>query len=256
MKVKQQFSKQKLLNNKKLINGWIHIDSIVSAKIMAANRFDSITIDLQHGMLCFDKCRDIIQIISNNSIFPIVRVPANNIGIINKVIDAGAYGIICPLVNNGNDCQKFLDACYYPPVGKRSFGPTMASIGYDNYFKDANSRVLSIIMIETKESVENLYDIIKNKNLDMLYIGPYDLSISYGISPDKVFDNKKMMKRYFEILKKAKNASKKVAIHCSSSKIASYFLKHGFDMVTVSTDLNILNKGVQEELKKINKVKY
>ncbi len=253
MKIKRNFSKATFLKNKKLVNGWIHIESPISTKIMATNNFNSITIDLQHGMFDFDRCRDLIQVISNNNVFPIVRVPNNDIGIINKVLDAGAYGVICPLINNITDCKDFIDACYYPPKGIRSFGPTLASIDTDNYFTKANTKILSVIMIETKESVVNLDDIVRKKELDMLYIGPYDLSISFGISPDKVFQSKKMINRYFEILKKAKKANKKVAIHCSGSIVASYFLKNGFDMVTLSTDLNILNKAIFDELKKLRK---
>ena len=134
MKSLNKLSKNSFLNQSKIVNGWIHIDSIASAKIMAKNSFHSITIDLQHGMFEFDKCRDILQIISNYGVFPIVRVPNNEIGIINKVIDAGAFGVICPLINKKSDVEMFTNACYYPPKGNRSFGPTLANIDYDNSY--------------------------------------------------------------------------------------------------------------------------
>ena len=244
-------SKRIFTKKKKIINGWIHIDSISSAKIVAKAGFDAITIDLQHGMFSFEKCRDIIQGIEKYKIFPIVRVPSNDIGIINKVLDAGAYGVICPLINNKIDVEKFTNACFYPPKGNRSFGPTLVNIDQDNYFERANKEILSISMLETKESVDNLYDILGNYSLDMIYIGPYDLSISYGFKPDKVFVEKKMLNNYKQILKIAKKFSKKTAIHCSGADTASFFIKMGFDMVTISTDLNLLNKALVEELNKI-----
>ena len=108
-------------------------------------------------------------------------------------------------------------------------------------------------MVETKESVRNLNNILKNDSLDMLYIGPYDLSISYGVSPAKVFNTKKMVDLYFGLLKKGKRYKKKVAIHCSDAKIANFFLKNGFDMVTIATDLSILNKALEQELNLIKK---
>ena len=253
MKVSSKSNKKKFFSNKKIINGWIHIDSIITAKIMAKNNFNSITIDLQHGMFSFEKCRDIIQVIAIYDVFTIVRVPTNDIGVINKVIDAGAYGVICPLVNTNEDCKKFLSACYYPPKGSRSFGPTLASVDSNQYFTKSNSEIMSAIMIETKESVINLNDILKNKSLDMLYVGPYDLSISYGVSPEKVFKTKKMVNLYFEVLKKAKMMKKKVAIHCSDTKVANFFLKNGFDMVTIATDLSLLNKSITQELNLIRK---
>ena len=98
-------SKRIFTKRKKIINGWIYIDSISSAKIVAKAGFDAITIDLQHGMFSFEKCRDIIQGIEKYKVFPIVRVPSNDIGIINKVLDAGAFGVICPLINNKTDAD-------------------------------------------------------------------------------------------------------------------------------------------------------
>ncbi len=253
MIISPKLKKKNFLSKKKIINGWIHIDSITTAKVMASNKFNSITIDLQHGMFSFEKCRDIIQVIALYNVFTIVRVPTNDIGIINKVIDAGAYGVICPLVNTNEDCKKFLNACYYPPIGNRSFGPTLASIDSKDYFAQSNSEIMSAIMIETKESVNNIDEILLNKSLDMLYIGPYDLSISYGTSPEKVFKTKKMLDLYFRLLKKAKIFKKKIAIHCSDAQTASFFLKNGFDMVTIATDLSILNKGIAQELDLLKK---
>ncbi len=246
-----KISKNKFLSKKKIINGWIHIDSTSAVKVMAKNKFDAITIDLQHGMFGFEKCKDILQIISKYEIMPIVRVPSNDIGIINKVIDAGAFGVICPLVNNRMDVENFTNSCFYPPKGMRSFGPTLVNIDHQNYFEKSNNEILAISMIETKESVENLEDILRNKNLDMIYVGPWDLSISHGIKPDRVFKVKKMMHVYEHILIKAKKYKKKSAIHCSGADIASLFLKMGFDMVTISTDLNLLHKALEEELNKI-----
>ena len=244
-------SKRVFSKKKKIINGWIHIDSISSAKIMASAGFDSITIDLQHGMFSFEKCRDIIQVIEKYKVFTIVRVPSNDIGIINKVLDAGAYGVLCPLINDKTDAEKFTDACFYPPKGNRSFGPTLVNIDKDNYFEKSNKEILSISMVETRESVNNLKDILENKSLDMIYIGPYDLSVSHGFKPDKVFVEKKMLNIYKQVLEIAKKFGKKTAIHCSGTDTGRFFLKMGFDMVTISTDLNLLKKAIDLELKKM-----
>ena len=244
-------SKKTFIKKNKIINGWIHIDSIASAKTMAKVGFDSITIDLQHGMFSFEKCRDIIQVLEKYKVFPIVRVPSNDIGIINKVLDAGAYGVICPLINTKTDVEKFTNACFYPPKGNRSFCPTLVNIDHDNYFEIGNKAILPISMIETKESVNNLKNILENDNLEMIYIGPYDLSISHGFKPDKVFIEKKMLDIYKHILKMAKKFSKKAAIHCAGADTGAFFLKMGFDMVTISTDLNLLKTALVVELAKI-----
>ena len=106
-------------------------------------------------------------------------------------------------------------------------------------------------MLETRESVLNLDEILKLKLLDIIYVGPFDLSISYGISPDEIFKNTEMIKIYKQVLTKVKKAGKIAAIHCVSSETAIFFLKIGFDFVTLSTDLGLLKKSVDEEQSKV-----
>ena len=237
-------SKDEFLKKKRIINGWIHSSCTVSAEIMGNAKFDSITIDLQHGIIDVVECKNIIQILKKYNKFIIVRVPNNDIGIINKCLDAGANGIICPLVENKDDCLRFLQSCFYPQKGIRSFGPTIASIYDQEYFYKANNQVLPFVMLETKESLQNLDEIMKIDDLELFYIGPFDLSINLGYSFEEVFDNKEMLSIYKEILLKARKFGKKVAIHCSGGKTAKYFLENGFDMVTVSTDLNLLRNSI------------
>ena len=154
-------SKDEFLAKKRIVNGWIHSSCTVSAEIMGNSDFDSITIDLQHGIIDIVECKTIIQVLKKYNLFIIVRVPVNDIGIINKCLDAGANGIICPLIENKNDCLKFLQSCYYPQKGIRSFGPTISNIYDQEYFNKANRTVLPFVMLETKESLKNLDEIMK-----------------------------------------------------------------------------------------------
>ena len=248
----KSISKDEFLAKKRIVNGWIHSSCTVSAEIMGNADFDSITIDLQHGILDIVECKTLIQVLKKYNVFIIVRVPDNDIGIINKCLDAGANGIICPLIENKDDCLKFLKSCYYPQKGIRSFGPTISNIYDQEYFNKANQTVLPFVMLETKESLKNLDEIMKIEDLELFYIGPFDLSINLGYSFKDVFDNKKMLSLYREILLKAKKYGKKVAIHCSGGKTARYFLENGFDMVTLSTDLNLLRNSIENEMKIID----
>ena len=234
-----------------ILNGWIHSPCTLSAEILASSKFNSITIDLQHGMLDFNECRGILQVLGKYNIYPIVRVPSNETDIINKCLDAGAKGIICPLINTVEDCEKFLESCFYPPFGIRSFGPTLASLNQTNYFIKSKSETTTIIMLETRESVLNLSKILTLKLLDVIYIGPFDLSISYGTSPNEIFKNKEMIKTYKDVLTKVKKAKKIAAIHCISAETAIKFLRMGFDLVTVSTDMGLLKKSLDEEQNRI-----
>ncbi len=243
--------KKEFLNNSPIINGWIHSPCTLSAEVLANSNFNSITIDLQHGMLDFNECRIILQILCKYDIFPIVRVPSNNTDIINKCLDAGAKGIICPLINTKKDCQTFIENCFYPPSGIRSYGPTIAALNNNKYFSNSKKETVSIIMLETRESVSNLSEILQLKLLDIIYVGPFDLSISYGKSPENIFSDIHMKKTYKEILLKVKKAGKKAAIHCLGATTALNFLKIGYDFVTLSTDMGLLKKSIDQEQKKI-----
>ena len=246
-------NKFKLKKSTPFINGWIHSPCTLSAEVLASSKFSSITIDLQHGMLDFNDCRHILQILSKYKIYPIVRVPSNKIDIINKCLDAGAKGIICPLINTKEDCEEFLQSCYYPPQGIRSYGPTLAALNNDKYFSSSKNEIMSIIMLETRESVINLNEILKLPLLDTIYVGPFDLSISYGKSPDVIFKSNKMKKIYQEVLTKVKKAQKLAAIHCTSAETAVTFLKMGFDFVTLSTDIGLLKSSLEREQEKVKK---
>ena len=234
-----------------IINGWIHSPCTLSAEVLGGSNFTSITIDLQHGMLDFNHCRNILQILHKYDVYPIVRVPSNETGIINKCLDAGAKGIICPLVNTKEDCEKFIQSCFYAPDGIRSFGPTLVGINDRKYFSNSKKNTTTIIMLETRESVTNLDEILRLKLLDIIYVGPFDLSLSYGISPKEIFENSEMLKMYKSILKTVKKAKKIAAIHCISAETAIYFLKMGFDFVTLSTDLALLKQSVWKEQEKV-----
>ena len=243
--------KKIFLKKTPIINGWIHSPCTLSAEILGISNFNSITVDLQHGMMGFNECKAVLQVLVKYKIFPIVRVPSNNTDIINKCLDAGAKGIICPLINTKEDCSKFLDSCFYPPLGIRSYGPTIAGLQNNSYFLNSKNETVTIIMLETRESVQNLSKILELKHLDIIYVGPFDLSISYGKSPENIFSDSEMKKIYLEVLVKIKKAGKIAAIHCLSANTAINFLKLGFDLVTLSTDMGLLKKSLDTEQKKI-----
>ena len=135
-------------NGQNIINGWSSIANTFNAEIMAASGFDSITIDMQHGLVGYQKVVEMLQAISGYNITPMVRVPWNDPSMVMRCLDAGAYGIICPMVNTKEECEKFVTSCRYPPKGNRSFGPIRARIyGGDDYFHHAN--LVGIPLIST-----------------------------------------------------------------------------------------------------------
>ena len=170
-----------------------------------------------------------------------------------KILDAGSYGIICPMVSNREEAEKFVQACMYPPHGYRSFGPVRGLIyGGSDYADHANDELLKFAMIETKESLENLDEIMSTPGLDGIYIGPADLSIALGEEPG--FDKKENTKAYFEIcriLELAKKNNIFAAIHNGSPEYALKMIDKGFNLVTVGSDSRYIAAGAKIDLQKL-----
>lgn len=239
--------KTKLENGETALNGWLHIPASVTAEAMAHGGFDSLTIDLQHGPLHFEAAVPMLQAISTTDVTPLARVPWNEPGMIMKMLDAGCYGIICPMVNSGSECEAFVKACRYPPQGYRSFGPTRAKFyGGTDYAKHANATVLTFAMIETKEALDNLDDILSVPGLDALYVGPADLSQSLGGPPGADFRDGPVPEALDKILEVAKRHGVKAGIHNASVSYAKEMTGKGFQFVTVETDLSYMLAGAQK----------
>ena len=167
-----------------VVNGWLTVPSTFSAEIMAHQGWDSLTIDLQHGLVDYQKAVDMLTAISTTNTVPVARVPWNEPGMLMKVLDAGAYAVICPMVSTRAEAQSLVAATHYPPRGTRSFGPLRATLyGGDDYQAQANDTVVVFAMIETKQALDNLDDILSVPGLDAVYIGPIDLSLALGCTP-------------------------------------------------------------------------
>jgi 4-hydroxy-2-oxoheptanedioate aldolase len=168
------------------LGGWLMIPSGFSAEVMAHQNLDWLCIDMQHGLIDYDTALAMLQAISTTATTPFVRVPWNDSAIIMKMLDAGAYGVIVPMVNSRAEAEAAVAACRYPPQGIRSFGPIRAVYyaGLD-YFAYASQEVSCIPQIETTAAVENLDEILSVEGVDAVYIGPMDLSISLGLPMPK-----------------------------------------------------------------------
>src|SRR5262245_53329827 len=166
------------------VNGWCAIPSSFSAETMAHQGWDSLTVDLQHGVVDYTALVPMLQAISTTSTVPMVRVPWLEPGILMKALDAGAYGLICPMVNTRDDAARLVAYTHYAPQGTRSFGPIRGLLyGGADYPQHANKTIVVFAMIETAEALDNLDAILSVEGLDAIYIGPSDLSLALGCKP-------------------------------------------------------------------------
>jgi 4-hydroxy-2-oxoheptanedioate aldolase len=237
--------------NRQTIGGWLSIDSAYTAEVMANAGFDWLCLDMQHGMLDYNDLKKMLPAISTTDTIPLVRVPWNEPYQIMKALDAGAYGIIVPLVNNRAEAERAVSACKYPPQGIRSFGPIRGAIyGGAGYAKEANTEIACVVMIETAEALNNLDDILSTPGVDAAYIGPADLAYALDV-PHTGGDNNDAL--HVETVNRIASACKKhgvaVGIHTSSLEFSKRFLNQGFHMVTLGGDSGFMARLARQELR-------
>ncbi len=231
------------------INGWLAIANGFSAETMAHQGWDSLTVDLQHGVVDYQAMVGMLQAISTTATVPLVRVPWLEPGILMKSLDAGAYGVICPMVSTREDAQKLVAWTSYAPRGTRSFGPVRALLySGGDYPQHANDTVVRFAMIETAQALDNLDAILSVEGLDAIYIGPSDLSLALGCPPG--FDDlaPKAAEAVDHILARAKAHNVVAAIHNAGPDAALARIAKGFQLVTVSSDARLMAAGAQQIL--------
>jgi 4-hydroxy-2-oxoheptanedioate aldolase len=228
--------------------GWLSIANTFTAEVMAHQGFDWLCIDLQHGVVDYPAAVTMLQVIGTTDTIPFVRVPWNEPGIIGKVLDAGAMGVIIPLVNSPGEARAAVGACRYPPDGYRSYGPTRAAYyaGAD-YFDGANREIACIPMIETRQALDRLDEILAVPGIDAVYVGPADLSITLGLPPrmDNVgaFEEARL-----RIAATCHERGIVAGIHANAS-LAARHAAAGYQMITVSGDAGALAAQAAADLR-------
>ncbi len=238
-----------------VINGWCSIPSSFSAEVMAHQGFDSITIDMQHGLIDYQVAVNMLQAISTTSVTPLARVPWNDPARLMKMLDAGAYGVICPMINTAKDADALVRACKYPPMGFRSFGPIRAKYysggathGGGDYHHYANEETLVIPQIETPEAIENLDEILQIPGIGAIYIGPSDLSMAFNKEPRKGQNDPVIAKARQTILETAKRHGIPAGIHTNSREVAVEMINLGFQFASLQSDDRFLMSRAREEV--------
>jgi 4-hydroxy-2-oxoheptanedioate aldolase len=233
------------------LGGWLTVPSSVSAEIMAHAGFDWICVDMQHGLIDYAQMVHMLQGISSTQAVPLVRVPRNEPGIIGKSLDAGAWGIIVPMVNSRQEAEEAVAACRYAPLGIRSYGPLRAnySSGFD-YFDRANSEVTCIVMVETQVAVDNVEEIVSVPGVDAVYVGPADLSVTLGLSPGPDHAEPSFTHALERVIDTCRRHNVVPGI-AGNAETAVKRLEQGFRLVEVASDAGLLGVGAGSALKRV-----
>jgi 4-hydroxy-2-oxoheptanedioate aldolase len=226
---------------------WLSVPSVVTAEITGRQPVDYVCVDMQHGVIDYQASASMIQAIELAGGTPIVRVPWNEPGIIGKSLDAGAHGVVVPMVNTSEQAEAVVRSARYAPDGSRSWGPVLAGMRHDDNRSWASKTIAVIPMIETVEAIANLDEILTVAGVDAIYVGPADLGVSLGLSPHGNDGNPIFDDALATIVAACQRRGVVPGIH-SSGPLTPTRREQGFRMITVSSDALAMRAGYDSEL--------
>ena len=237
-----------------VVNGWLAIPTGFTAEVMAHQGFDSLTDDMQHGVVDYQTAVAMLQGISTTGVMPLARVPWNDPARLMKILDAGAYGVICPMINTRAQAEALVAACKYAPRGYRSWGPVRASIyAGSDYGDHANDDLIVMPMIETAEAVKNIDEILSVPGVDAVYVGPSDLSLTLGCKPRLDQTDPPVVEAQQRIVDACKRHGVVAGIHNATAAYALQMIAAGYQFVTLASDSRFLAAKAAEEVAAVRK---
>jgi len=233
------------------LGAWCMIPEPLTAEALGRAGFDWVLVDMQHGCMDYERALNMIRAIDLTPAQPIVRVPWNDPGIIGRMLDAGSLGIVIPMIQTAEDARRAVDACLYPPKGRRSFGPVrVGQRDGPGYFMEANERIAVIPMIETPEALANVEKIAAVPGVDALFVGPFDLSIALGLPPGDNDGKPAFDDAIARVSAAARSAGIATAV-LSNAKVAPLRIGQGFQMISTTTDINALAMAARGDLEAV-----
>ncbi len=234
------------------LGGWCVIPSAFSAELMGRSGFDWVCVDTQHGLIGYDQLTLMLQALAITDTPAFVRVPWNTPGDIMKALDAGAQGVIVPMVNSAEEAERVVGACRYPPDGYRSWGPIRAALGVDGYSPQvANRRIVVAVMIETAAGVAAADEIVAVPGVDAVYVGPNDLALTHGHEPSADTFTEEHARLVEDILAACQRHGVVPGIHCGGIETATRWRERGFRMLNVTSDAIFLRTGATGVVKAV-----
>lgn len=253
----KNLTKLKLKADKHVIGSWITLGHYAIAEVLTrGGNFDFLVVDMEHSSITLDIAQNLISTINGLGVVSLVRVGENNPNLIKRVMDAGAYGVVAPMVNTKEDAKRVVDSVYYPLKGKRGVGLARAQ-GYGLSFQDykdwLSENAIVVAQIEDIKAIDNLEDIISVEGIDSTILGPYDLSASLGYPGD--FERKEVKNAIEKYAKICNSKKKPMGIHVipPDANEVNKRISEGFRFIAFSLDTLFMGRKIEEEFKKIKK---
>jgi len=245
--------KRRLKKGDQVYGIWITIESPMVSELLSTMGFDYFVFDTEHSPLDIFQSQTLMQAMRPMGTTPIIRVWWNDLVAIKRALDVGAYGVVVPWINNKEQAEMAVKACLYAPKGLRGCGPRRAALMDPEYLKTADEEILIIAQIETKEAVNNIEEILSVEGIDVSYIGPSDLSASYGHLGDQ--SHPEVQEAIDRVFEASKDAGVAAGIHMGSGKTILDRVKQGYNFITVGNDLDFVKQGALQVLRQLGKAK-
>ena len=241
-----------LAGGRGVVSAWVSVDDAAVAETLAREAFDAVTLDMQHGGVDFVGASRAILAVALAGKPTIVRIAIGDFASASRLVDAGAAAVIAPMINGADDARRFAEFMKFPPLGRRSWGPR-AALGLSGligpaYLHSANAMTLAIAMIETREALGALDDILGEPGVDGVFVGPFDLSIA--LSAGSVVDpnGAEVEAALSRIVERARGHGKFAGLYCPDGARAKAALARGFALCSVSSDLTLLRAAARGEI--------
>ncbi|KAL5358075.1 Phosphoenolpyruvate/pyruvate domain-containing protein [Aspergillus floccosus] len=240
--------------NRAALGVWQLLPGSNLARTLARSGYDWVLVDCEHGNIDDAAMHESVPAIASYGVSPIVRIPDLHSWMIKRALDAGAHGLLAPLIRSVEDARSFVEAARFPPQGKRGFGSPFAMdrFGFDltanQYLEQANANILLSVQVETQEALDNVDAIAAVDGIDLLFVGPFDLGNSIGFPVQNGVIGPELEQAIHRIMVAAHKAKKKAGIYCSNGKQAKHYVEAGFDFVNVLTDVGALSASLAGEL--------
>lgn len=243
----EEFLREPWRDQQPALGIWCSVGDTLIAEALASVKPDYVCVDMQHGGAHAGNLVAMLQAVAAGGSVPLVRVAESNPALIMKALDAGARGVVVPLVESREQAARAVEACRFPPNGTRSFGPYRASISADSSDPRQLEQVACIVMIETAAGIANLEEIVATEGVTAAYVGPSDLSLALGLPPGSV-DAPEFVSVLEEIRAACAAQGVVAGLHCYEGKTACRAVEQGFRMVTVAVELRTLRAALALEL--------
>lgn len=231
---------------------WVTVNEPAVAEALAREAFDAVALDMQHGAIDFDGAMDSILRVALAGKPTIARVPIGEFALASQLLDAGACGILAPMINSGDDARRFVEFVKFPPLGERSWGPRTAlplsGLDVPAYLKGANAMAQAIAMVETRAALDALDDILSVDGLDGVFVGPSDLSIALSDGARLEPRGEALLSEARRVAKRARAHGKYAAMFCFDGADARAMLKLGYRLCTIASDQTLLRAAARSEL--------